>query len=59
MLEQIPLPYSLFLIPFLLFKQPLPRLKPWAMVNVVKLKLQNVGTESSSLFFIFNSLFVI
>jgi len=37
LLEQIPLPY-------LLFKHPLPRLKPWAMVNVVKLKLNNVVT---------------
>ena len=58
-LEQNPLLYSLFLIPYLLFKHPLPRLKPWAMLNVVKLKLNNVVTESTSLFFIFNSLFVI
>jgi hypothetical protein len=39
LLEQNPLPYSLFLIPYLLFKHPLPRLKPCAMVNVVKIEI--------------------
>ena len=30
-------PCFLFLVPYLLFKPPLPRLKPWAMVNVEKI----------------------
>ena len=51
MLELIPLPYSLFLIPYLLLKHPLPRLKPWAMVNVVIFEIEkywNMHTTSPS-----------
>ena len=49
MLELIPLPYSLFLIPYLLLKHPLPRLKPWAMVNVVIFEIEKCWEMKSSL----------
>jgi hypothetical protein len=37
----------------------LPRLKPWAIVNVVKIDGVKCGRKSTSLFFIFTSLFII
>jgi len=36
-----------------------PRLKPWAIVNVVKIDGVKCGRKSASLFFIFTYLFII